>query len=107
AYDYRVPDGMALEPGDFVSVPLGPRIVDGVVWGGGEGGVEPEKLKDVIALLDAPPLPGGLRRLVDWVASYTLSPPGAVLRMAMSVPSALQPPKRVTAWRLAPGLMPG
>src|SRR3546814_4297668 len=75
AYDYRVPDGMALEPGDVVAVPLGPRTVDGVVWGGGEGGVEAEKLKDVIALLDAPPLPGGLRRLVDWVASYTLSPP--------------------------------
>ena len=27
-----------------------------------------------------------LRRFIDWVASYTLSPPGAVLRMAMSAP---------------------
>ena len=27
-----------------------------------------------------------LRRFVDWVAAYTLSPPGAVLRMAMSAP---------------------
>ena len=33
-----------------------------------------------------------LRRFVDWVAAYTLAPPGAVLRMAMSAPAALEPP---------------
>ena len=41
--------------------------------------------EDVIAKLDAPPLPERPRRFVDWVAAYTLAPPGAVLRMAMSV----------------------
>ena len=34
--------------------------------------------------------------LVDWVAAYTLSPPGAVLRMAISVPAAFTPPPPVT-----------
>ncbi|MEI7610017.1 MAG: hypothetical protein WCJ64_21755, partial [Rhodospirillaceae bacterium] len=34
-YDYRVPEGMDLNPGDYVEVPLGPRRVAGVVWGGG------------------------------------------------------------------------
>ena len=34
AYDYRVPAGMAVAPGDFVVVPLGRREIVGVVWDG-------------------------------------------------------------------------
>jgi primosomal protein N' (replication factor Y) len=34
-YDYRVPDGLPLGPGDYVEVPFGPRRVVGVVWGEG------------------------------------------------------------------------
>ena len=44
----------------------------------------------------------GLRRLIDWVAAYTLSPPGAVLRMTLNVPSALEPPRATTAYVPAP-----
>ena len=101
AYDYRVPDDLALEAGDFVSVPLGARDVTGVVWddaGGQTDGIGETRLKDVRGRLDTPPLPADLRRLVDWVANYTLSPPGAVLRMAMSVPKALEPPPARTAF---------
>jgi primosomal protein N' (replication factor Y) (superfamily II helicase) len=98
AYDYVTPDGEALAPGDFVTVPLGRRSVAGVVWGAGEGGVEPEKLRSVDARLPAPPLKEELRRLIDWVAHYTLAPPGAVLRMAMSVADALEPPRSVIAF---------
>jgi primosomal protein N' (replication factor Y) len=32
AYSYKVPDGMTLEPGDIVGVPLGAREVMAVVW---------------------------------------------------------------------------
>jgi len=91
AYDYLAPPGMSLAAGDFVSVPLGRREVIGVVWGPATGEVEAAKLKSVIERLDAPSMPEPVRRLVDWVASYTVSPPGAVLRMAMSVPAALVP----------------
>ncbi|NNH29294.1 hypothetical protein C9413_07185, partial [Rhizobium sp. SEMIA 4085] len=31
-YSYSVPDGMAVEAGSLVQVPLGPRQVIGVVW---------------------------------------------------------------------------
>ena len=92
AYDYRVPADLALAAGDFVLVPLGRRQAIGVVWGeAGPGGVAEAKLRDVAARLEVPPLPEATRRLVDWVSRYTLTPPGAVLRMAMSVPEALQP----------------
>ena len=35
-YSYAVPEGMAVEPGSVVQVPLGPRQVIGVVWDGGD-----------------------------------------------------------------------
>ncbi len=97
AYDYRQPADMALTPGDFVSVPLGRRQTVGVVWGAGDpDGVDESRLKDVTARLDCPLLPDEARQLVDWVSRYTLAPAGAVLRMAMSIPEALEPaPPRV------------
>jgi primosomal protein N' (replication factor Y) len=102
AYDYRVPAGLDLARGDFVIVPLGTREATGVVWGEAEpGAIAEERLKDVISRLDAPSLSEDSCRFVDWVADYTLAPPGAVMRMAMSVPSALLPPKPRVAYRKA------
>src|SRR5262245_7097485 len=92
AYDYSVPDGRKVVAGHFVAVPLGKRLTIGVVWGEGSGEVAPEKLRDIQELLPALRMADALRRFVDWVSAYTMAPPGAVLRMAMSVPSALEAP---------------
>ena len=106
-YDYRMAAGEALAPGDLVRVPLGRREVIGCVWDGhgaggrGAGRVAAARLKDVRQRLPARPLPEDLRRFVDWVAGYTLAPPGAVLKMVMSVPQALEPEAPVTAFALA------
>jgi primosomal protein N' (replication factor Y) len=40
--DYRAPEG-GCGDGDFVEVPLGPRRVLGVVWGPGEGRIDPRE----------------------------------------------------------------
>ncbi len=101
AYDYRLPVGLEAAPGAFVRVPLGRREVVGVVWGEAGGKVASARLREVSARPDAPPLGAALRGFVDWVAAYTLSPPGAVLRMAMSVVEALGPPRRRLGY--APG----
>ena len=42
---------------------------------------------------------GRARRFIDWVAQYTLAPPGAVLAMAMRVRRALEPPRVIAACR--------
>ena len=92
AYDYLVGDNLARlpAPGDFVRVPLGSRFEIGVVWDGqADNALAPEKLKAIAEVIDAPPLGAVTRRFVDWVAAYTLTAPGAVLRMAMSVREAL------------------
>src|SRR5215469_1082410 len=101
AYDYRVTNGMRVAVGDFVCVPLGRRRVAGVVWGPDRAGVAETKLKPIAETLPAPPLHDELRRFVDWVASYTLTPPGAVLRMTMSVPDALEPPRAISGYEIA------
>lgn len=90
AYEYRVNDDLTLSLGNFVTVPLGRRLLVGVVWGAGLGVIEEARLRPVASRLALPPLPDSLRRFVDWVADYTVNPPGAVLKMTMSVAEALQ-----------------
>ena len=85
-YSYRVPRGMELKAGDVVGVPLGPREVLAVVWAE-NANPDPRlhnRLKDVGEKLDVPPLKAELRSLVDWVANYTLSARGMVLRMTLA-----------------------
>lgn len=84
-YSYRVPEGMELKAGDVVTVPLGAREITGVVWAG-NATPEPRlhnRLKDVSEKIDVPPLREELRGFVDWVAGYTLSSRGMVMRMTL------------------------
>ena len=62
-----------------------------VGWRGVE--LAPDRLKPVAEILPLPPLGAPLRRFIERVADYTMAPPGAVLRMAMSVAEALPPPR--------------
>ncbi len=85
AYSYAVPHGLTLAAGDVVQVPLGPRETIGVVWGVEErasGG----NLRPVTGRVEAPPLSEPLRKLVDWLARYTLAPKGSALAMALRLP---------------------
>src|SRR4051794_38770478 len=92
-YSYRVPRGMELKAGDVVAVPLGPREVVAVVWADNSN-PDPRlhnRLKEVGEKFDVPPLKPELRSLVDWVANYTLSPRGMVLRMCLRMGEKLGP----------------
>jgi len=100
-YSYGVPDDMVVEPGSIVQVPLGPRQVIGVVWDKNDGpAVDPKKLRPITKTFDCPPLRDEMRRFIDWVASYTLSPPGLVAKMALRAPAAFDPEPMVEGLRL-------
>ena len=99
-FDYRILKGLKLSLGDFVNVPFGSRSVIGVVWGKNSGYCSEDKLKNISFKLDCPPMPEVSRQFVDWVARYTVSSPGAVLKMVMSVPDALKPPKIINAYKI-------
>ena len=101
--DYRVPHGMAVEPGSIVVAPLGPRQLMGVVWEAdrmpSEAEVGDNRLRNLLAVADAPPIRAPLRRLVEWTADYYLAPPAAVVRMALSSTSALEGSRTVVEYR--------
>jgi primosomal protein N' (replication factor Y) (superfamily II helicase) len=100
--DYRVPDGMQVEPGSVVVAPLGPRQLLGVAW-------EPERLKTeevgdnrlrpLARVLDVAPIAAPLRRLCEWTADYYLAPLASVLRMVMPSSAALDGPRQLTEYR--------
>ncbi|WP_341909792.1 primosomal protein N' [Ferrovibrio terrae] len=97
-FTYRAGSAGPLAPGDIVEVPIGNRVSLGVVWDGTPAPLpEKAKLKDVLRRCDAPPIPQALRKLVDWVAAYTLNPTGAVLKMCLPEPRALIEPPPVRA----------
>jgi primosomal protein N' (replication factor Y) (superfamily II helicase) len=103
AYSYRVPEQLAVAPGDIVSVPLGAREATAVVWAENP---KPNprldnRLKDVEEKLEVPPLRSELRSFVDWVANYTLSSRGMVLRMCLRMGEHLGAERERVGVRLA------
>jgi primosomal protein N' (replication factor Y) (superfamily II helicase) len=103
AYSYRVPEQLAVAPGDIVSVPLGAREATAVVWAENP---KPNprldnRLKDVEEKLELPPLRSELRSFVDWVANYTLSSRGMVLRMCLRMGEHLGAERERVGVRLA------
>lgn len=96
AYDYLPFGPETQEPGTVVYVPFGPKQLIGVVWGEGSGHVAASKLKTITSPADLPPLPDVSRAFVDWVANYTLTPAGAVLKMVFGSMRLLKPKKNDT-----------
>lgn len=100
-FDYTIPDDGTLDVGHFVTVNFRNRLVHGVVWH-----LDPPpatyRVKEIIRPLDQPPLPPALVTFIRWVAGYTLSPVGSVLKMVMSNPQFLDHAPRVKKYHLAP-----
>ena len=98
AYDYSLPEHIQAGEGDYVCVPLGSREIPAVIWGEAVGDVKPNKLKSIISKYDLPPLPAVHRKFLNWMAGYTLSPLGSVLKLTLSTPKALEPPVTITGY---------
>lgn len=91
AYTYRVPKGYSLKEGQFVEVSMRNKILSGVVWSCDTDAPSSSRVKEVAKVYDCPAVPQSTRDFVKWVASYAMAPLGNVLKMAMSVPQALEP----------------
>lgn len=100
--DYRVPDGMTVEPGTVVVAPLGPRQLVGVAWEADRletSEVGDNRLRPLAGLIDVPPIALPLRRLCEWVADYYLAPMASVLRMVLPSSSALEGSRQLVEYR--------
>jgi primosomal protein N' (replication factor Y) (superfamily II helicase) len=106
--DYRVPDGMQVEPGSVVIAPLGPRQLLGVAWDADRLPAEEvgdNRLRPLNRVLDVSPIAAPLRRLCEWTADYYLSPLASVLRMVLPSSAALEGSRQLVEYR-ATGLVP-
>lgn len=90
-YSYMVPEGMKVQPGSIVRVPLGPRQVAGIVCEGVTDIVDTKKLRPISEVFDCPAVNLEMMRFMRWAADYTLSPPGMVARMVLRAPAAFDP----------------
>jgi len=81
-YTYRVPPGTALAPGQVVWVPLGPRPVQGVVWGLSPSAPAVPEVRPVLGPVDPLPLlsPPALS-LARWLSETYLAPLFACARL--------------------------
>ncbi|SDI23351.1 primosomal protein N' [Salipiger marinus] len=100
--DYRAPEGGCAQ-GAYVEVPLGPRRVLGVVWGPGQGGWDPAKVRSIGRVLDAVPMRAELRSFLERAGSYTLTPLSAMLRLATRAPGLGEAPARRKIYRPGTG----
>lgn len=90
AYTYAADEPLA--PGTIVEVPLGPRRVLGAVWEDPpDDSIGHNRLRAIEAIVPVPPIDAEMRAFVEWVARWTVSPRGMVLRMALRAPQAYAP----------------
>jgi primosomal protein N' (replication factor Y) (superfamily II helicase) len=92
--DYRIPGDQHICENDYVVVPFGKKTLVGVVYAIEDHSDLPaHKVKPVDKVLDMfPPFSAQMRAYIDWVAQYTLSPRGNVLKMVLSVSEAFTKP---------------
>lgn len=89
-YDYRLTDDADI--GTFVRCTVMARPYIGVVYGIGDSGLPPEKIKNVLGVLKS----GLSVQDLQWVqkmSEWTLMSPGAVLRLILNVPDAFSQPR--------------
>lgn len=95
SFEYALAEGIDALPGSLVRVPLGRRDVVGVVWDhpiGETGSVNPDKVKDILVVLELPPLSADVRTLISFISEYMVEDPGRVLSLALSPRDVLAAP---------------
>ena len=90
-YDYRLT--APAELGSFVRVNVMARSYIGVVFGVGDSGLPPEKIKNTTDVFAAHLSVADLQ-WIQKMSEWTLMTPGAVLRLIVNVPDAFSPPRQ-------------
>lgn len=98
--------GIELPTGQLVTVPFGKRTLTGMVLGANAGDAPVAKLKSVLEALPLPPLPSAYVAFLQWSAQYVLSPPGLLLKMALSGALVPPPPGGDAIWQRKPAQAP-
>jgi len=99
-FDYKA-DDESLKIGQQVVVPFGRETHVGVIWKIGKSAdIEDKKIKKITEVLKLPLISAPLRAFIEKVASYNLSPKGAVLKMVLGQKTNQLPKQKVTVYGL-------
>ena len=99
-FDYKA-DDESLKIGQPVVVPFGRETHVGVIWKIGKSAdIEDKKIKKITEVLKLPLISAPLRAFIEKVASYNLSPKGAVLKMVLGQKTNQLPKQKVTVYGL-------
>lgn len=82
-FDYLYTGKYPPTRGSLVDVPFGKKTLTGMVWGAGQGDVAATKLKHIYSVVDTLPVAEATLQFIEWVANYTLTPPGLVAKMML------------------------
>ena len=99
AFDYVTGGFGPLDRGTIVTVPFGPRQLNGIVLGPGDRNTARESLKAVIRCAPLPPVSDAFVQFIERVTAWTMAPIGSVAKMALSQPKALLPPPQQKLYR--------
>ncbi|MGB0844563.1 MAG: replication restart helicase PriA [Alphaproteobacteria bacterium] len=105
-YTYAIPPDlrMDVDVGKFVEVPIGPRVVRGLVWDlqFDTDGINLKRVKSITNVLDVADVPPNLIKLLDWCARYTLTARGNLMRLVQPPKQVLQPVQPKVKFNLNP-----
>ena len=100
-FDYRIPTDCLVSKGDIVRVPFGPRQIFGVVEATKQTSTTPPaRLKTIDSVIDWCRLSAQDLQFIAWMADYTVTPRGMILKMMLSVPHAFEAEKPQLAYSL-------
>ena len=100
-FDYAVQENETVKAGMYVVAPFGPNQRVGVVWELVAENLENDhKLKSISEILPAAPMPPNMRKFIDFVANYTVTPRGKVLKLSMRSIEALKNSPTVKTYKL-------
>lgn len=101
AFSYEIADDIIVKEGSIVQVPVGNKSYVGVVWKIDDTTINNSfEIKSIKRVYHLPPMNKNLRKLIDWIAEYTVSYPGIVLKMALSSKDALEDEKADYGYRI-------
>lgn len=105
AYTYAVADTLPLPApagslrGHFVRVPVGGRMLAGIITSDAPQNIPVKKLRFVEKFFDCPPLSSDFLDFIHFMAEWTMTPTGMIIRMVLSCPAALEPLDGLAALR--------
>lgn len=102
ALAYHCPDDISVRPGDYVRVPFRNQEKIGVVWAmKSDEKIPANKVKSIIEKIALPAMSQAHRDMISWMASYTLSDLGMVLKLSLSVPDAFATEKPQIGYQIS------